>query len=85
MSEINNGGSAFPLPIGTVNLSEPSQSGGMSLRDYFAAKAMASIVICPLPDSVSEADKGLTVAQYVAKKSYAMADAMLTARAGGAA
>ena len=36
--------SAFPLPLGPYGRCEPSESGGMSLRDYFAAKAMQSII-----------------------------------------
>jgi hypothetical protein len=46
-----------------------SQSG-MTLRDYFAAKAMQGMMV-----NVEE-----PVCTYIAKQSYAMADAMLKAR-----
>lgn len=48
-----------------------SRQSGMTLRDYFAAKAMQSACVV-LPDSVSE--------QVIAKRAYSMADAMLKAR-----
>ena len=66
MSEnINDGGPAFPLsgPLTT------SDSLGMTLRDYFAAKAMQSLVAL---------DR--TAATMTAEYAYAMADAMLAAR-----
>jgi hypothetical protein len=37
MSEIKDGGAAFPVP-------EPGLECGMTLRDYFAAKAMMMFV-----------------------------------------
>ena len=61
---INDGGPAFPLK-------EPLTSDylGMSLRDYFAAKAMQSLVAL---DCIT--------ATMVAEDAYAIADAMLAAR-----
>lgn len=67
MSEIKTGGFAFPLqqPILSDNL-------GMTMRDYFAAKAMqGSLANFKGECSISEFAEGC----------YAMADAMLTARA----
>lgn len=65
----SNGGPAFPTP--THNLA----NDGMTLRDYFAAKAMQAEIA---------ADEGLFKHQdlqfQVAKISYEMADAMLKAR-----
>ncbi|WP_316576642.1 hypothetical protein [Morganella morganii] len=66
------GGPAFPLP--------PSEhmyaDAGMTLRDYFAAKAMQGVLSndqCkPFGMSASATD--------IAKKSYLMADEMLRAR-----
>jgi hypothetical protein len=47
---------------------------GMSLRDYFAAKAMASIILDPKAlDDMEKTD-------MIATAAYAMADAMLEAR-----
>jgi hypothetical protein len=64
MSNTNTGGQAFPRP-GDFN---PQQ--GMTLRDYFAAKAMASVI--------ARGDD--TNRPGMAEWSYAMADAMLAAR-----
>jgi len=60
MSEINTGGPAFP--VGTA-------FQGMTLRDYFAAKAMQAMT------TRFEANEGLLAAY-----SYKVADAMLKAR-----
>lgn len=50
------------------------------LRDYFAAKAMASLLTLKAPHETPEWAKGLTVGGYIAHKAYMMADAMLEAR-----
>ena len=72
MSNIETGGPAFPI------LAEQADDGwahvGMSLRDYFAAKAMAGELASP---SLSW---GEGMAAQVARNAYAMADAMLEAR-----
>lgn len=74
-TNINDGGPAFPLPLGSANMAEPSESGGMTLRDYFAAKAMAAY----LPEC------GKASMSRVAQAAYEMADAMLEQRAKGGA
>ena len=74
MSNTNiNGGPAFPVPL------LPGQSwqgmapcDGMTLRDYFAAKAMQSYLVDKDRDS-------FTYDQW-AQAAYFMADAMLKAR-----
>ena len=73
--KINDGGPAFPIPL------QPGQGwqgmapcDGMTIRDYFAAKAMQGFVssygegciTCPLLD--------------IAEDAYEIADAMLKAR-----
>jgi hypothetical protein len=75
---IDTGGPAFPyqevLPDGMANL---TPQRGMTLRDYFAAKAMTGLVtgnrykvgMSELPETKQYADKA-----------YAIADAMLRAR-----
>lgn len=70
MSSINNGGPAFPIPL------HPGQTytahalcDGMTLRDYFAAKAMTGC----LPGQKVDPDEQ-------ARMAYRMADAMLRAR-----
>jgi hypothetical protein len=49
---------------------------GMTLRDYFAAKAMQGLIASPrgTPDGSDATD------EYYAKNAYIMADAMLKAR-----
>ena len=60
---------AFPQPI------NPSEQGrGMTLRDYFAAKAMQGMMSDPNLDMVCN---------KVAQLSYNMADAMMKARTDG--
>ena len=58
---------AFPI---TETWDDPSYYG-MELRDYFAAKAMQSIIIY---------DEGDFHLPSIAKESYRMADAMMEAR-----
>jgi hypothetical protein len=86
MSEIKDGGPAFP--VSTRQAGAPNESayghqdnydtwqfGGMTLRDYFAAKAMAAV---PMPQShlhdIPEAY------DRIAQHAFKMADAMLRAR-----
>ena len=64
MSEINTGGPAFPEDF-------PCESG-MTLRDYFAAKAMQGF--CAADDT------GEWSPSFMADSSYKIADAMLKAR-----
>ena len=73
----NTGGSAFPRlglkvmePNGTIVPHEP----GMTLRDYFAAKAMQSVIA----GVATRADE--FIYSECAALSYEMADAMLKAR-----
>lgn len=69
MSKINTGGSAFPysalMPSGPTMFAD---SEGMTLRDYFAAKAMQGLMdaAMPMPE--------------IAQAAYQMADDMLKAR-----
>ena len=73
MSTIEDGGPAFPLaePGNCVSASE-----GMTLRDYFAAKAM------PLAWKIF--DEGYSpdalTPENIAKAAYQIADAMIAAR-----
>ena len=73
MTAKNDGGPAFPVPL------LPGQSwqgigpcDGMTLRDYFAGRAMQSYLLDKDRDS-------FTFEQW-AQASYEMADAMLKAR-----
>jgi hypothetical protein len=77
MASSNGGGPAFPRPASEYTKSGSCPDGndpiqeqdGMSLRDYFAAQAMAGLT--PAADLTPVA---------VAELAYAYADAMLVAR-----
>lgn len=62
MSEKNTGGPAFPIPKQLAD-----NWSGMTMRDYFAAKAMQKLN--------HDADK-----YWLATRAYEIADAMLEAR-----
>jgi len=64
----NDGGLAFPRAGGEFH----GESPGMTLRDYFAAKAMA-----PMIGSLAAVCHGY---KEVARLAYEIADAMLKAR-----
>ena len=82
----NNGGPAFPhgQRMDFINNQPMWQgaTGGITLRDYFAAKAMQGIYACPvqlyradgtpMPDPLTSAD--------IAKMAYEEADAMIAER-----
>lgn len=71
----NDGGAAFPRPHSDCTGADCIHSQeGMSLRDYFAAKAMQAIVV--RSENLSTADR----VQHAANDAYVMADAMLNAR-----
>lgn len=70
MSNTKTGGSAFPIGIDAF----AEDKEGMTLRDYFAAKAMQSLIINSDERSAFEADL------WVGDRSYEIADAMLRAR-----
>lgn len=73
MSDIDNGGAAFPVvhPDGLG-----VQYFGLSIRDYFAAKALQSILA--LGDMYDY--EGLPAVEALPIHAYALADAMLKAR-----
>jgi len=57
---------------------ELSQYNGMTLRDYFAAKAMQPVVDDFLSSGWSFANEDLS--QFIAQHCYEIADAMMKAR-----
>lgn len=67
MSEIKDGGPAFPRTRKTGEV-------GMSLRDYFAAKAMQGLLACNALYGVEESKPDLAI------DAYEHADAMIAAR-----
>ena len=75
--KIETGGPAFPCHADIIP-SKDRDYAGMTLRDYFAAKAMQSALLAPKPENPVE--RMDIYAQSVAEISYEMADAMLRAR-----
>ncbi len=82
---IDDGGQAFPVPADDkAGWHSPE---GMSLRDWFAGQALAGICAGLCSDHTKEGRErafdrvGFTDA---AKDAYTLADAMITARKGGA-
>lgn len=71
MTTQNTGGPAFPLEYFDAQLSQNRVLTGMTLRDYFAAKAMQA----DMTDGIHENDFA-----WSAARAYKMADAMLAAR-----
>lgn len=66
---VNNGGYAFPFAYETE--STRFVSHGMTLRDYFAARAV---------QGMCSRDKSMFSAMAIAKYGYEIADAMIEAR-----
>ena len=68
MSKINTGGPAFPYEYFDKQLNQARVMAGMTLRDYFAAKAMQGLMdaAMPMPE--------------IAQAAYQMADDMLEER-----
>lgn len=75
MSEKNNEMQAFPQALAITPLGREVQGyPGMTLRDYFAAKAMQGW-LANFPRNCAADDS-----EWIAKKAYVLADAMLAAR-----
>lgn len=83
MSNENTGGPAFPCEVDPEQLAAGAhqighrlfQQHGMTLRDYFAAKAMQGVC------STEVYMDGVLTDSDIAEYAYAMADAMLKERA----
>lgn len=69
--ELKNGGPAFPL-------NDPLIGAGMTLRDYFAARAMSAIIIGAMADGTKFNPESSS--PVVARVAYNIADAMLKER-----
>lgn len=75
MSNTNTGGPAFPMSGFDTRHGQPIQAvyqHGMTLRDYFAAKALQGMLACPVQPQSG--------ADMYARDAYFVADAMLKAR-----
>lgn len=68
----NDGGGAFPVFMPAVPIGSPARvQPGMTLRDYFAAKALIGLIAEPGDAHIAE----------LAADAYRFADAMLAERA----
>lgn len=76
MNNTNTGGSAFPAFEHHPSYMQMLVVGGMTLRDYFAAKAMQGLITSA---SLSRTESWYDE-ERVAESAYKMADAMLKAR-----
>lgn len=77
-NEKNNGGPAFPRPFSkdeTYADERIEAQDGMTLRDYFAAKAMQGLNSSNGPTWFADSD-----VPEMARRAYLMADAMIKAR-----
>jgi hypothetical protein len=81
MSNIDNGGPAFPGQVdhGAAGI---ESFVGMTLRDYFAAKAMSAVITNRLEEARTSGNtyKNPTLSEIFAEDCYIVADAMLKAR-----
>lgn len=71
----NTGGPAFPFYENSYGVTTGNE--GMTLRDYFAAKALAALIVV-LKDDRKRGAAGVPI---LAKYAYEYADAMLSERA----
>lgn len=69
------GGSAFPMLGSVAYNSDWSIDPGMTLRDYFAAKAMQGILV-----NTERNEFSFGKVDEIASKAYELADEMLRAR-----
>jgi hypothetical protein len=85
----DNGGPAFPATSWTKDGDFLGENQGMTMRDYFAAKALVGFLAEPLTSGMDSAakvitqrytDKGMDVALHYAEAAYMLADAMLAER-----
>ena len=80
MIDEKTGGPAFPAMNGRQTGHEDYRYEGMTLRDFFAAKAMQSFIT---QGPVQHEPRFAAYAKNVATVAYFMADAMLAARGQG--
>ena len=78
MSGRYNGGTAFPLPKGRDGTN--SEKNGMTLRDYFAAKALEGLISKMAFELHADHEKAKEVHKCLAQSAYSYADAMLAER-----
>lgn len=78
MNNQNNGGAAFPLPKGRDGAN--GEKNGMTLRDYFAAKALEGLISKMAFELHADHERAKEVHKCLAQSAYSYADAMLSER-----
>ena len=73
----DNGGPAFPCAIYNGEIDAYEDEHGMTMRDYFAAKALAALIGHESKDYMNRGGKAVP---SLATWAYEYADAMLRAR-----
>lgn len=78
---MKDGGPAFPTPIalspqGDVYYADMGTAGGMTLRDYFAAKALTGLLTRAKDENTSHDE----YVKLIAEASYNYADALIVQR-----
>jgi hypothetical protein len=84
MSEIDNGGPAFPATVQSWNDRLSQYQDGMSLRDWFAGQVLSAVIAATAagqhnPVPFYTGDKA-NLDAAIARDAYLIADAMLEAR-----
>lgn len=82
MNKINDGGPAFPRPMSEIAGVCLAGQDGMSLRDYFAAKALVGVLAQHYggDDEVGPNWSAQGQEPEIAATAYSLADAMLAER-----
>jgi hypothetical protein len=82
VSEIDNGGSAYPTPAidNADGTTYSLGSDGVSVRDYFAARIMTGFANNMTDARFAELRDGISGGMDEAKVAYLLADAMLKVR-----
>lgn len=75
---MKDGGPSFPSPVGIYDGKTGGAVRGITLRDYFAAKALQGLLAHPDCMEVGPAHEDIT--NGVVSEAYFVADAMLRAR-----
>lgn len=79
--QIKNGGPAFPqIELNRTTGDYCDQHFGLSMRDYFAAKAMHAMLASSEADDFRESEWGCSSLPEICEQAYRMADYMLAAR-----
>ena len=82
-NKINDGGPAFPVTLFEGQTLGDGTANGMTLRDYFAAKAMQANYAAYMDEMRQDAESEMFRGDWegdIACFAYRMADAMLRAR-----